>query len=249
MKKKKKKKRPVRRTVLLGILGGIVAAVMIFYLTLPRVALLRQMNPRTTSLIRYLEKNPRSRSRISWVSLEGISRYLQQAVLIAEDDKFYHHAGFDLDSLKESIRENFHRGRVVSGGSTITQQLAKNLYLTPKKSLFRKAREALITLRLERCLSKERILEIYLNVIEFGPGVYGIRAAARHYFQKSPSRLTVEESIRLVSVLPNPRRYSPLSDTSRRMRNKRLIILQRMHRRRLVNDRVFRYLQRRFGQD
>ena len=145
-----------------------------------------------------------------WVPLGRISPTLVKAVLIAEDDKFWSHEGFDYEAMQKALEKDVKAGKYKLGGSTISQQLARNLFLTPEKSLLRKAREALITWRMERVLSKKRILELYLNVAEWGEGIYGIEAASRLYYRKPASALTPEESARLAAVLPNPRKYRPV---------------------------------------
>ena len=199
---------------------------------LPDVESLRTRNPDTTAFMGYRKAHSGPYAKDLrpfqvWVPLEAISPNLAHAVLIAEDDTFYRHHGFDFDQIREAIRINWKKGRYAYGGSTLTQQLARNLYLTPEKTLLRKAREAIIAWRIERMLTKRRILEIYLNVAEWGPGIYGAQAAAQTFFGKEASELTIEESIALASALPSPGRLSPLHETeslSRRRRN----ILERM---------------------
>ena len=132
----------------------------------------------------------------------------------SEDASFFIHEGFDWEGIKDAALHNLEAGEMKRGGSTITQQLAKNLYLSTERSLFRKAREALITRSLEQHLTKERILELYLNVAEWGTGVYGAEAAARHHFGKSAYDLTADEAAWLAAILPSPRRYDPLRKTS-----------------------------------
>ncbi len=144
-----------------------------------------------------------------WVPLSKISPYAVKAVLIAEDDKFFAHEGFDFEAMQKALEKDIKAGKLKYGGSTISQQLAKNLFLTPSKNPLRKAKEALLTWRLENTLSKRRILELYLNVAEWGDGIFGIEAASRHYFGKSAEELTPQEAARLAVVLPNPLRYNP----------------------------------------
>ena len=144
----------------------------------------------------------------NYVPLKSISPFMQKTLLLAEDSTFYQHKGFDWESIEKSAQENLQRGTYKRGGSTLTQQLAKNLFLTKDKTLTRKALEAVLTLKLEQVLSKSEILERYLNVVEFGKDIYGIKAAARHYFSKSPSQLDLAESAFLVMLLPNPVKYS-----------------------------------------
>ncbi len=145
---------------------------------------------------------------LNYVPLSQISKYVQKAIILSEDSLFYQHKGFDWQSIEKSAKENLAKGKIKRGGSTITQQLAKNLYLSKEKSLFRKLAEAFITLQIEKNLTKKEILEKYLNVIEFGKNIYGIKAAAEYYFNKKPSQLDVIESSFLAMLLPNPVKYS-----------------------------------------
>lgn len=144
----------------------------------------------------------------SYTPLSQISRYMQKTVILTEDSRFYEHKGFDWASIEKSAKENLAKGKIKRGGSTITQQLAKNLYLSKDKSMVRKLAEAFITLQIEKHLTKKEILEKYLNVIEFGKDIYGIKAAARYYFDKTPAQLDVIESAFLAMLLPNPVKYS-----------------------------------------
>lgn len=153
------------------------------------------------------ERNPKAVLKYQWVPYEKISTHLKRAVLVAEDDKFIDHEGFDWEGIQKAIEKNQKKGRVVAGGSTITQQLAKNLFLSAERSLYRKAEEAVITVLMEWVLDKERILEIYLNVIEWGDGVFGAEAAARHYYGISAAQLSAEQSARLAAMVTNPRFY------------------------------------------
>jgi monofunctional biosynthetic peptidoglycan transglycosylase len=152
-------------------------------------------------------KNPKAQLRYQWVPYDRISNNLKRAMVAAEDAKFIDHEGFDWDGIQLALEKNQKKGRVVAGGSTITQQLAKNLFLTPSRSYWRKAEEAVITVMLEALLPKRRILELYLNVIEFGNGMFGAEAAARHYFGVSASQLSAEQAARLAAMAPNPRFY------------------------------------------
>jgi monofunctional biosynthetic peptidoglycan transglycosylase len=145
-----------------------------------------------------------------WIPLARISPYAVKAVLIAEDDKFWSHEGFDFEAIQKALEKDIQKRKFKVGGSTISQQLAKNLYLTPSKNPIRKLKEAILTWRLERNLSKKRIIEIYLNVAEWGDGLFGIEAASRHYWGKSASELTAREAALLAVVLPNPLRYHPV---------------------------------------
>lgn len=149
-----------------------------------------------------------------WIPLRRISPYLIKAVLIAEDDKFWKHEGFDYEAIQKAIEKDIKAKKFKLGGSTISQQLAKNLYLSPEKSPVRKIREAIITWRMERILTKKRILELYLNIVEWGDaGIFGIEAASRHYYGKPASEINPEEAARLAAVLPNPKKYDPLGDS------------------------------------
>jgi monofunctional biosynthetic peptidoglycan transglycosylase len=152
-------------------------------------------------------KNPQAQLRQQWVPYERISPHLKRAIVAAEDAKFVDHEGFDWDGIQKAIEKNQKKGRFVAGGSTITQQLAKNLFLTPTKSYLRKAEEAIITLMLESLWSKRRIFEVYLNVIEWGNGIFGAEAAARHYFGISAGQLGPEQAAKLAGMVPNPRFY------------------------------------------
>ena len=142
-----------------------------------------------------------------WVPYERISPALKQAMIAAEDARFVEHEGFDWEGIQQAMDKNYRKGRVVAGGSTITQQLAKNLFLSSQRSYWRKAEEAVITLMLEALLDKRRIFELYLNVIEWGSGVFGAEAAAVHYFDVSAARLSPQQAARLAAMAPNPRFY------------------------------------------
>ena len=152
-------------------------------------------------------KSPKAEIAYRWVGYDRISNNLKRAMVAAEDAKFVDHEGFDWDGIQTAMEKNQKKGRVVAGGSTITQQLAKNLFLTPQRSYLRKAEEAVITVMLETFLPKRRILELYLNVIEWGNGVFGAEAAARKYFGVSAAALSPEQAARLAAMAPNPRFY------------------------------------------
>lgn len=162
-----------------------------------------------------------------WVPIKNISRYLQRAIIASEDATFYSHEGFDWEGIKVAAEKNIKKGKIVAGGSTISQQLAKNLFLSTQRTPWRKAEEAVITVMLENTLSKQRIFEIYLNVIEWGNGVFGAEAAARHYFKKSAASLTPREAAWLAAIVPNPRYYDTHRN-HRRAARKTNIILARM---------------------
>lgn len=172
----------------------------------------RWVNPTQTSfmVIRLDElrlKNPGATLKYEWVNYEQISNHLKRAVVAAEDDRFTEHNGFDLKGIRYAQGKNQTKGRSVAGGSSITQQLAKNLFLSPQRSYVRKAEEALIALMIELLWDKRRILEVYLNVVEWGNGVFGAEAAARHYYRISAAQLQPSHAARLAVMLPNPRRY------------------------------------------
>jgi monofunctional glycosyltransferase len=204
------------------------AACSYVFLSLPDVRPLRTENPGTTAFmeLRAREadkagKKPRKTQR--WVSYERISPSLKRAVIVAEDAAFFSHEGVDLDELEQSFEDSWRTGKRMRGGSTITQQLAKNLYLSPSRNPARKVEELLIARRLEAELSKRRILELYLNVIEWGDGIWGAEAAARSYFQKPASALEADESALLAASIINPRRYSPAQPSKYLLRRQDLI--------------------------
>ena len=165
--------------------------------------------------------------RVQWVPYERISPHLKRAVIAAEDSKFLQHEGFDFEAIQKAYEKNLEKGRLVAGGSTITQQLAKNLFLSGAKTPWRKLQEAVITFMLENVMSKRRILEIYLNVIEWGDGVFGAEAAMRHYYGISASSATAEQAARLAAMVPNPRFYDR-NRTTPWLLKKTAIILSRM---------------------
>lgn len=219
--------------VLLSLIAGIG-----FYTVYPDVSRLKKENPKKTSFIEYREEEWKKRGKKvriqkKWVSLGQISPYVMKAVIIAEDDKFWSHKGFDLDAIQKALEKDLEKGKFKFGGSTISQQLVKNLYLTPSKNPMRKAKEAIITWRLERALNKRRILELYLNVVEWGEGIFGIEAAAQHYYSKPAIALGAQEAARLASVLPNPRRYRP-NGSSKYVEKRATIIYDIMVRRGIV---------------
>ena len=164
----------------------------------------------------------------SWVDYDRIAKSVKQAAIVSEDAKFISHHGFDFDSIQAAIAANEAEGAISAGGSTISQQLAKNLFLTPHRSYLRKGEEAIITVMMESMWTKQRILEVYLNVAEFGEGIYGIEAAAQHYFNRSAAKLNREQAALLISMLPNPKYYGK-NMNAKRLRNKQRIILRRMN--------------------
>lgn len=222
-----------KRLKIIALITGVIALVIISQFVYPDVSELKKKNPGKTAFMKHREAQwQRERKNYSinqrWVLYDAISPYLVRAVLIGEDDKFWQHEGFDYKAMQKAIEKDIRARKFKLGGSTISQQLAKNLYLSPSKNIVRKFREAIITWRIEKTLSKRRILEIYLNTAEWGDqGIFGIEAAARHYYEKSASELTAEESARLAAVLPNPRKYSPIGG-SRYVENRSNLIYKIM---------------------
>jgi monofunctional biosynthetic peptidoglycan transglycosylase len=175
-------------------------------------------NPETTRIMELRldalrQKTPNAQLQYRWVEYDRTSVHLKRAIIAAEDAKFVDHEGFDWEGIQRALEKNQRRGKVVAGGSTITQQLAKNLFLTGERSLLRKSQEAIITAMLEAVMDKRRILEIYLNVVEWGEGVFGAEAAARYYFGVSAAALTGSQAARLAAMLPRPRFYDRNRDS------------------------------------
>ncbi|MBI4369753.1 MAG: monofunctional biosynthetic peptidoglycan transglycosylase [Elusimicrobia bacterium] len=191
-----------------GLTGSVA-----YLSVLPDIRGLKTENPKETSFM-IIRRGQAARRHQSfeplqqWTPYELTSPFLRHAIIVAEDGRFYEHDGIDFEELKEAVKKNISKKRLAYGASTITQQLAKNLYLSPSKNPLRKIKEAIIAHRMEQELSKRRILEIYLNVIEWGPAVYGAQAASQYYFHKGADELTAEEAATLASYLPNPIRYS-----------------------------------------
>lgn len=198
---------------------------------------LRNVNPKTTTFIEAERSRltdslrtagqwppPDTLIRWSWIPLDSIPRVVQEATLIAEDAKFYEHQGFDLEQIEYALVANHQAGKKARGASTITQQVAKNLYLSKEKELSRKLREAVITLVMEQYVPKDRILETYLNVAQFADGVFGVREGARYWMKKEPKDLTQEEAINLVCLLPSPTKWNPKKPNSAYMQHKRLVV-------------------------
>jgi len=174
------------------------------------------------------DKNPDAELRHKWVDYKKISNNLKRALIASEDAKFVDHEGFDWEGIQKAYEKNLKKGKIVAGGSTISQQLAKNLFLSTRRTPWRKAEEAIITVMLETVMDKRRIFEIYLNSIEWGNGVFGAEAAARHYFHVSASQLSAYQAAQLAAMVPNPRYY----DTHREARGlmkKTGIIMMRMN--------------------
>lgn len=209
-----------------------------FYLVYPDVSTLKKVNPKKTSFMEYREAQWQAKGKKliiqkKWVSLPNISPYLVKAIIIAEDDKFWSHHGFDVDAIQKALEKNIEKGKFKFGGSTISQQLVKNLYLTPAKNPVRKLKEAVITWRVEQTISKRRILELYLNVVEWGNGIFGAEMASQRYFGKPAAMLTAEEAARLAAILPNPIRFK-VDGTSRYTERRAKIIYDIMVKRGIV---------------
>ena len=173
------------------------------------------------------EEKPDAELKYQWVDYSKISNNLKQAVIASEDAKFVDHEGFDWEGIEKAYEKNLKKGKIVAGGSTISQQLAKNLFLSTKRTPWRKGEEALITVMLENVLSKRRILEIYLNVIEWGNGVFGAEAASRHYYKTSAAKLSGAQAAKLAAMIPNPRFYDAHKSTVY-LNHKTATILARM---------------------
>jgi monofunctional biosynthetic peptidoglycan transglycosylase len=224
----------VFRRILLLILIAIVLIVGYEWITFPDVSELATKPPTTTAFMEQRKAELRAAGKSDviayhWVPYGRISPYLRRGVLVAEDDAFYEHGGVDVDALQEAIRKDWERKKITHGGSTITQQLAKNLYLSPSRNPLRKVKEYFIARSLENHLTKKRILELYLNVVEMGERVYGAEAAAETYFHEPASALSPSQAALLAGCLPNPRIMNPLSP-NRRLRFRQRMVLSRMKR-------------------
>ena len=209
--------------ILLGVQLWFFAWVMVWRVTEPGPT--QFMRIRLEELQR---KNPTARLQHQWVPYSQISVNLKRALIAAEDSKFMQHQGFDYEGIQKALEKNEKRGRIAAGGSTITQQLAKNLFLWPEKSLLRKGEEALITMMIETTWSKRRILEVYMNEIEWGTGIFGAEAAARHYFGVSAANLNEYQAAMLASMVPSPQYYDRKGETEGLLRQTD-VILERMN--------------------
>jgi monofunctional biosynthetic peptidoglycan transglycosylase len=205
--------------IVMGVPALLVGSVLLIYLSLPDVGDLKTNNPRTTALMlqRFREAKKSQTNlviRQQWVTFDEIPQLFKDTIRVTEDAGFYQHQGLDFTELKAALKKNWQKGKFVRGASTITQQLAKNLYLSTDKSIIRKIKEYLIARRLENQLGKKRIFNLYLNVIEFGPGVFGVQAAAQNFFNKNVSQLDLEEIVRLTAVIPKPLKETPTRNSS-----------------------------------
>jgi monofunctional biosynthetic peptidoglycan transglycosylase len=213
------------RTLLLALI--VLAAIQFWFLV--HVWYWVGHNPESTAFMRarleiLREDKPKARLRQQWVPYQRISGHLKRAIVAAEDAKFVAHNGFDWEGIQKAYEKNLREGEIVAGGSTITQQLAKNLFFSGERAWWRKAQEAAVAVMLETIMSKRRILEIYLNVIEWGDGVFGAEAAARYHYGSSAAGLSAEQAARLTAMVPSPRRYGPSSDTAYLQRRTQTIL-------------------------
>jgi monofunctional biosynthetic peptidoglycan transglycosylase len=220
------------RLLILVMIAALALWAAYQWLTLPGVTELADQNPATTAFIeryRELRRQVGEEDSVSqtWVTYDQISPHLKRAVLVAEDIDFFSHRGFAAEEVEQAVRDAVRERELPRGASTITQQLAKNLWLSPSRSLWRKVEEALLTRQLERHLGKQRILELYLNVVEFGPGIYGAEAASRAYFDIPAEDLTERQAAELAAILPRPSRWHPRS-SSRAYRQRVATIERRM---------------------
>jgi monofunctional biosynthetic peptidoglycan transglycosylase len=222
----------VKKLVRLGAWLAAAAAALFLAVQLSYVARLwwwRDHNPEASAFMRArLEemrtRDPKAALEHAWIPYARLSPHLKRAIVVAEDARFVDHEGFDWEAIEKAREKNRQKGRVVAGGSTISQQLAKNLFLSGSRTPWRKGEEALITVMIEQLMDKRRILEIYLNVIEWGDGVFGAEAAARHYFGRHASDLGPEEAARLAAMVPNPRYYDRHRNTAWLARKTQMIL-------------------------
>ena len=226
----------------------LLVIIIAAYLLTPEPQDYKIKNPKKTAFMEMRINAAKKKGKTLFIShryikYSRISQDLKDAVRISEDGGFFWHNGFDFAEIKESIETNIKNRRFKRGASTITQQLAKNLYLSSKKSIVRKVEEAFLTYKLEKQLSKKRIFDLYLNYIEFGNGLFGVEAASRKYFKKSASKLTIFESARLASIIPNPRKYSPNNPT-RRLKYRTRILLRRMYKFKKISKKEYQKAQR-----
>jgi monofunctional biosynthetic peptidoglycan transglycosylase len=226
------RKRSITRKIVRALLlipAVAFAYLAYIYLTLPDVRDLQKTNPKTTAFMELRKEEAREAGRKfairhQWVPYSRISPMLKRAVIVTEDAAFFDHDGIDIEEIKASLERNWEEGQFLRGGSTITQQLAKNLYLSPSRNPMRKVKELFIARRLEAALTKQRIFEIYLNMIEWGDGIFGCEAAARTYFGKSCAGLDMAEAALMAGAIINPREHSPARPTRRLLRRQQIII-------------------------
>ncbi|MGD8257831.1 MAG: monofunctional biosynthetic peptidoglycan transglycosylase [Desulfobacterales bacterium] len=235
----------------IGIPAVIVGFLLFTYIGLPNVIDLQTKNPKTTALmLQRFKESQQSQKKIvlqqQWVEFAKIPKLLKDTIRITEDAAFYQHKGVDFAELKDAIEKSWKKRKVVRGASTITQQLAKNLYLSTDRSIIRKIKEFLIARRLEANLSKNRIFHIYLNVIEFGPGIFGVQAASRSYFQKDVGQLDLEEIVRLTAIIPKPLKENPTKN-SRWLKWKAKWILNTLLRYKYIRQMEYKAVEEKFN--
>ena len=238
--------------ILAFFIGIALSCVLFLWFSTPDVSWLVATNPTKTAMMRYKESVAQKLQRhyaihYDFVPLSRISTNLQLAVVMGEDPLFFSHSGFDWESISYAIKHNFEERNLARGGSSITQQLAKNLFLQPTPRFLRKLPETIITIKLERALTKPRILELYLNVSEWGDGIYGAKAAARAYYQKPASELSLEESIRLASILCNPGLFTP-TEKSHFQYLRRFVITRKLYRHGFIDKHMFSHLKQKLLQ-
>ncbi len=224
----------LKRLVVSGVLLVLVALVAIQFWFLVHIWYWIDHNPDVTSFMQHRvekmrEKNPRATLRHEWVTYNRISINLKRAIIAAEDAKFLDHEGFDWEGIQKAAEKNLKKGKIVAGGSTISQQLAKNLLLSGERTWWRKVEETAITVMIETIMTKRRILEIYLNVIEWGSGVFGAEAAAEYHFGISAADLTPEQAAELAAMVPSPRRYGAGDPDTPYLQKRTALILSRMN--------------------
>jgi monofunctional biosynthetic peptidoglycan transglycosylase len=206
----------------------ILYILCLLYFSIPsfEIPLLEYSHLRITSVMeeRALQHNLKFYPNQSWVSIYDVNPNLLKAIISMEDDAFYMHKGIDWNQLDMSLKENKRKKRVIRGGSTISMQLAKNLYLTTERNEFRKVKEMLITFRIEKEISKKTILENYINAIEWGDGIFGIKKASESYFNKEPSKLSTNECTRLAAVIPSPLEHFPNTNSKYVLRRSSLAL-------------------------
>ena len=210
------------------IFWALMILAVAFYVSVAGLLMVWKTQPINNSMFMLTHRLGGGEVTQTWVEYDNIAKSAKQAAVVSEDSRFVSHHGFDMEGIEAAMKKNESTGTVAAGGSTITQQLAKNLYLTSHRSYVRKGLEASITVMIEGMWDKQRILTAYLNVAEFGNGIYGIEEAAKYYFNKSASNLNRDESALLISMLTNPKYYEK-NMSNQRLRNKQRIIMRRMH--------------------
>lgn len=210
------------------IFWALMILAVAFYIAVAGLLMVWKTQPINNSMFMVAHRLGGGEVTQTWVEYDNIAKSAKQAAIVSEDSRFVSHHGFDMDGIEAAMKKNETTGKVAAGGSTITQQLAKNLFLTSHRSYVRKGLEASVTIMIEGMWDKQRILTAYLNVAEFGNGIYGIEEAAKHYFNKPASKLNRDESALLISMLTNPKYYEK-NMSNKRLRNKQRIIMRRMH--------------------